>query len=311
MERSMELRHIRHFLAVVETGSFAGAARSLGLSQQALSASIGNLEKELSVELFHRTGMQTVLTSYGNVLLKHAQLLDGEADRAITALRQYREADVGEIRIGVGESFAGHIAPLAIDRLLKRSPQITVWITENYSQFLLEQLLEAKLDFVVGTQPAAWRQNSDLEQEFMFESSDVVFARASHPLAERKKLKIADLQGFPWIIGPNMPETYEVVCSAFLEKGLQPPKHFIYSDAIATGLGLMMRNDYLHFSTPDLLDFAVVCGLVVKLKIEKPHRIRRACIWFRKNGILSPAAALLLDEMRAASIEIRAAQKTQ
>jgi DNA-binding transcriptional LysR family regulator len=301
----VELRHIRHFLAVVETGSFAGAARRLGLSQQALSASIGNLEKELSVELFHRTGMQTVPTAYGNLLLKHAQLLDGEADRALTALRQYREADVGEVRIGVGESFAGHIAPLAINRLLKRSPQITVWITENYTQFLLDQLQEGKLDFVAGTQPAGWRETPDLEQEYMFETRDVVFARAAHPLAGRKKLKIADFQGFAWIIGRNVPETYEAVCSAFLEKGLPPPKHFIYSDAIATGIGLMMLNDYLHFAAPDLLDFAVDSGLVVKLEIERPQRVRRASIWFRKNGIMSPAAAALLNEIRTATIELK------
>ena len=299
----MELRHIRHFLAVVETGSFAGAARRLGLSQQALSASIGNLEKELSVELFHRAGVQTVPTSYGNVLLKHAQLLDGEADRAINALRQYREADVGEIRIGIGEGFAGQIAPVAIDRLLGRSPEITIWITENYTQSLLEQLLEGKLDFVAGTQPAAWRESSDLVQEFIFETRDVVFARSSHPLAGRKRLKIGDLQGYTWIIGPHMPDTYGAVCSAFLEKDLPPPRRFVYCDAIASGLGLMLLNNYLHFATPDLLDFAVTSKLVVKLEIEKPQRLRRASIWFRKHGILSPAATALLEEVRTVSLE--------
>jgi DNA-binding transcriptional LysR family regulator len=299
----MELRHIRHFLAVVETGSFAGAARRLGLSQQALSASIGNLEKELAVELFHRTGTHTAPTSYGKVLLKHAQLLDGEADRAVTAVRQFREAEIGEVRIGVGAGFAGHVAPLAIDRLLGKTPEITVWITEAYTHLLLEQLMEGKLDFVAGTQPTGWRDDPDLEQEFVFETRDAVFARISHPLARRGKLKIADLQGYTWIIGPNMAETYDAVCSAFLAHSLPPPKRFIYSDAVATGIGLMMRNDYLHFSTPDLLDFAVASGSIVKLAIDTPQRSRRASIWVRRHRVLSPAAAALLDEIRVAAGE--------
>jgi DNA-binding transcriptional LysR family regulator len=61
----VELRHLRHFVAVAEQLHFARAAERLGMEQSLLSQSIRNLEGELRIRLFHRTFRKTTLTSAG------------------------------------------------------------------------------------------------------------------------------------------------------------------------------------------------------------------------------------------------------
>ena len=70
----MELRQLKRFLAVYDQGSLVLAAKSLGLTQQALSASLANLEEELGVRLFSRSpGGVTRPTDYGETLVRHAR----------------------------------------------------------------------------------------------------------------------------------------------------------------------------------------------------------------------------------------------
>ncbi len=70
-----DLRRLRHFVAVAETGSFTSAAATLHLSQQALSSSVQQLEKELAATLFVRVGRRVALTRAGELLLEEGRTL--------------------------------------------------------------------------------------------------------------------------------------------------------------------------------------------------------------------------------------------
>ncbi|MFF3121871.1 LysR family transcriptional regulator [Streptomyces sp. NPDC057908] len=69
----MEIRQLRHFMAVVTHGSFTAAARAELIVQSALSTSVRNLERELGAELFDRTGRRVILTEAGRALLPSAR----------------------------------------------------------------------------------------------------------------------------------------------------------------------------------------------------------------------------------------------
>jgi hypothetical protein len=98
----MELRQLRHLIAVVEHGSFSRAAEAVHLTQPALSRSIQALESEVGAAVLERNRGAIVPTDIGHLLLTHARLLDTvtrdlERDIALT-----RGLELGELRIGVG-----------------------------------------------------------------------------------------------------------------------------------------------------------------------------------------------------------------
>jgi DNA-binding transcriptional LysR family regulator len=78
------------FMAIVETGSFSGAARKLNRAQSAVSYAIANLERLLEIELFDRTGRKPELTEAGRAVLEDARAVSGSVDKLLARARQIR-----------------------------------------------------------------------------------------------------------------------------------------------------------------------------------------------------------------------------
>src|SRR5216684_2969091 len=85
----MELRHLRYFVAIAETGSVTVAAeRRLHISQPSLSRQIRDLEEEIGVKLFTRSARGIELTVSGRAFLNHARLALSQVDTATEAARR-------------------------------------------------------------------------------------------------------------------------------------------------------------------------------------------------------------------------------
>lgn len=96
----MEIRQLRHFMAVITHGSFTAAARAELIVQSALSTSVRNLERELGADLFERTGRRVVLTEAGRALLPSARTVLAGTDAAREAVAAVSGLATGRVRIG-------------------------------------------------------------------------------------------------------------------------------------------------------------------------------------------------------------------
>ena len=104
----MELRHLRHFVAVAEELHFARAAERLGMEQSPLSHSIRTLEAELSVRLFQRTTRRTWLTRAGTRLYSEAKRILTDIDVTTSSLRAEGNQSL-LVRLALGEDLAGEL----------------------------------------------------------------------------------------------------------------------------------------------------------------------------------------------------------
>src|SRR5882672_12786921 len=107
---TVELRHLRYFVAVAETQNVLRAAtQKLHVSQPAVSRQIRDLEEELGVQLFERTGKSVRLTVAGSVFLKEARAILERTDQAVRNVRDFAQAGETELHVGYAPTVSGHI----------------------------------------------------------------------------------------------------------------------------------------------------------------------------------------------------------
>lgn len=176
-----------YFTVVARTENFSKAARSLFISQTALSKTIAALEKELGVQLFERSGSNIKLSAAGRAYLPHAQ-------RAADAYEQGRRLlsesahDQGVLRMGLpspNDSFIGIIAEFN-----RRFPEAQVRVYSN--QISAEDFQDSKLDMIVLPEDEV----GELEHVRIAVGHGLyAVMRADHPLSRNRILDISDLAG--------------------------------------------------------------------------------------------------------------------
>jgi DNA-binding transcriptional LysR family regulator len=303
----MELRQLARFLAVIEHGSLAAAARKLGLTQQALSASLATLEESLGVRLFDRTpGGVTRPTACGAALVRHARSQLAGAERARDELRSLAAGRAGTVTIGIGESFAGDVIAGAVTAFRTERPEIRVNLIEGYSEALRHRLYDGEFDFIAAG-VSAYELMNGFQREMIYSADDVVVVRPEHPLARRRRLKLADLQGYPWLVPYSRATDLNVIVEAFVAEDLEPPRAIVGSDAYRIGMHLLLASDLLVMVSPALIgpELRRSPPTLRTLPIDRPTVRRNASLVYPSERPMSMPARLLLDAIRARVAERR------
>jgi len=296
----MEHRQLERFLAVIEFGSLAAAARQLHLTQQALSASLANLEQDLGVRLFDRSpGGITQPTAHGAALIRHARAQLAGAERARQELISLSDGKTGTVTVGLGESFAGDIIAEAVLRFRESRPGIRVNLIEGYSEKLRHRLYDGEFDFIAAG-VSAYELAEGFTREVIYSTNDVIAARPQHPLASRRNLQLEDLEGHAWLVPYSRPADLDVIVEAFVAENLEPPRHIVGSDAYRIGMQLLLSSDLLIMVSPALIapELGRRPAALKVLKVDKPTVQRNASLIYPANRPLTPPAALLLEEVR-------------
>jgi DNA-binding transcriptional LysR family regulator len=145
----LDLKQLRHVLALDRYRSFARAAEAVGLTQPALSRSIQALEKEVGARLFDRTRARVEPTAVGVRLIELAQPLVTQVDLAARELQQMVGLDGGLLRIGAGPFAAEVSVGTAVGRLARRHPAILVDVSVGDWPELYRRVLNGELDVAV------------------------------------------------------------------------------------------------------------------------------------------------------------------
>ncbi|HYE65814.1 MAG TPA: LysR family transcriptional regulator, partial [Pyrinomonadaceae bacterium] len=113
----MEIRQLRAFVAVVETGTFTSGAQRVYLTQAAISMQIRQMEAELGVRLLIRAPRRVLLTEAGEVLLERARRILREHDAALAEMAELAGAEHGRLRVG---SASAMVSTGPLPEILKR-----------------------------------------------------------------------------------------------------------------------------------------------------------------------------------------------
>lgn len=215
----MELRQLRHFLAVGEAGSITAAAKILRLTQPALSRQIKALEDSLDTPLLERGAHSISLTPAGEVLMTEARKLVGFSEAMI---EKVKSSALGEpLRVGYAPSLAGGFLSLAIERFTQIHPRVRVSLFDWSSAEMRTGLKAGKLDLIVAapcvgvTEPIRWVPLRDYGWRLVMP--------ANHPLGKKKRISAGDLAGQRLLLydREHYPDYWDRVTSFFREHHLQ------------------------------------------------------------------------------------------
>ncbi|MGO4501482.1 MULTISPECIES: LysR substrate-binding domain-containing protein [unclassified Dyella] len=210
----MELRHLRYFVAIAETGSLTVAAeKKLFTSQPSLSRQIKDLEDQVGTPLLNRSARGVTLTEAGKAFLDHARLALHQVDAAVEAAR--RAAQPAKQRFSLGFLTGQEMTWLPeVMRVLRAElPNIEVIVSSDYSPDLGEAVARGRLDV------AFMRAEPELELTYRRVAKEplVALMPSDHALTARASVRAKDLVGLPFIAMASKAKVLRAVIDQYLE----------------------------------------------------------------------------------------------
>lgn len=188
----MELRHLRHFIAVAEELHFARAAERLGMEQSPLSHSIRNLEAELKVSLFHRTTRRTWLTRVGSRFYAEAKRILRDIDAATASLRDEDGEKPDRLRLALGEDLAAESFTRFLFELEHHRPPLAVEVREVSHADAVRFVRDGGSDLVLTLDG---HEADGLRQVRAWGEPLMLVVPIGHAFGERDRVSLAEIAG--------------------------------------------------------------------------------------------------------------------
>src|SRR5215468_3970283 len=236
---------IRSLTAIVENGSFAQAARALGISQATLSRAARDLERDLRKPLYHRTGSGIAATPAAAEFARRLKLAVREIEWGIEELDSAKGGLRGQIVIGAMQLAGSFLLASVLNEFISTHPHANVRISNGSSGAMLSSLRAGDVDFVIGLlrDPVP----EDLIEESLAEAPYVVAARHGHPLFSKRKVTLDDLAAYDWVVGT--PGAHRRLCFDTLFTSRSTPRARIETSSLPTIRLVLARSDCLTLLT--------------------------------------------------------------
>lgn len=228
----MELRQLRYFVRIIETGSMGSAAQDLDIGVSALSQQMSRLENELAIRLLQRTSRGVTPTNAGLAFYSQAQLALRHADDAILAAREARLS--GHVSVGMAPSTASILGIPFIHAMQENYADVRLHVVESLSGNLERMINTRQIDLAIVFQKdkiLRWNARPILEEQlFLIGSHALLAALPDNPITPEQ------LAGIPLIMpsqGHGLRGRLDAVCQ----------EHALNVEIVAEidGLALLMR----------------------------------------------------------------------
>jgi LysR family hca operon transcriptional activator len=233
----MELRHLRYFVAVAETGSLTVAAEQrLHTSQPSLSRQIRDLEEEVGAQLLTRNARGIELTPAGRAFLDHARSVLSQVEAAGEAARRVAHPAKPCFAMGFLTGHEWTWMPEALRILREELPNIDVMISSQYSPRLAKALLKGNVD-------AAFLRREkgvpELAYRVLVKEPLVVILPSDHRLAALKAISPGDLVGETFVTVSDTAPVLRVVIDNYLKRSGANIRPAHEADHLAMGMSLI------------------------------------------------------------------------
>ncbi len=214
----MEIRQLRAFVAIAETGTFTAGALRVHVTQAAISMQIRQLESEIGARVFVRGPRHVILTEAGEQLLRRARHILREHDAAVDEIAELAGAERGRLRIGSASAMVlTEQLPAILKDLRRQHPAAEISVASGTSEVLVDQILAGEVDIAFVSLPVDMR---GIKTERLSEDQLVAIASPQHRLAKQKTVSAYTLAGERLILGERGGNTRRLIDQFFAQAGV-------------------------------------------------------------------------------------------
>lgn len=214
----MEIRQVRYFVMVAQTGSFSQAAKELFISQSTLSQQIQQLENEVGVKLLERNTRKVTLSEYGQEFLPYAKNLIYDAEACLGSIMDVRNMATGKLVIGVTYTFSSVMVDV-LKEFIRDYPGIRLSIRTALMEELMDMLERNEIDLALSYDPG--HKYDNIESTELFRSGICVIARDTHPLAQKVSISLEELSRLKLALPVSGMQARDKFDSVLAEKGIK------------------------------------------------------------------------------------------
>jgi DNA-binding transcriptional LysR family regulator len=285
----MEMRTLRAFVEVVRQGGFSRAAKTVFVTQSAVSKAVKQLEEELGLQLLDRIGQSFKMTAAGEIVYRRAVTILAQGDDLRTELEELRGLKGGVLRLGVPLIGSNTLFAHWFADYRSRYPEVELRLVERGSKRLEELLLAGELDLAATLLPVS----DEFEwQEVWREPIDLLLA-ADHPLAAGERLSFEALEELPFILyGPGF-ALNPIILEACRESGFTPKvvAHSSQVDFIIELVAAKLGGALL----PRMIIEQRPHPMTKRVEIDRPAIYWHMALAWRRGGYLCHAAKAWLE----------------
>ena len=292
MSDSIEIRHLRYFLAVAETENFTRAAERLQISQPSISQQITQLERALRTPLFRRVGKRVFLTEAGTAFRKSAEIVLRKLDDACNSVSDIAGLLSGRVDVGVIPALHFAWIPQLLGEIAKKHPGLTVGVQELASSGVETEIEAGRLDLGFGLMT---RKSPNIRYEKLVSQPFSLIVAGPSKFADRKTIELSELEGERLVL---LPDSFDMRRAAdlVLSQARVHPRVAFEIDSIDAVL-----SSVVHAGVPTVLPAIVLRGRAMPgLRAipfaGKTRQMEFGILWPGSNhsdpAILAVAAAL-------------------
>ena len=279
------IRQIEAFIAINERGSFAAAAQQLGLTPQAVSQLVAELENVLGFRVFDRTTRQVALSSAGQDFLPAAMALLSHIAAADRAADDIRNRMTGAIRVGAPQVLASTALPAAIRAYQAGRPKVSIRVRDLPVHELEAAVAAGDVDLAIGPDRPVAR---DVHRKELFDTLWVLWCARTHPFANKQGLRWQDLHDIPLVAaGRDHEHSVTQMRPDEFDGALSSPLEIVENTSTALGIAAQGLAATL---TPAYVGVLAPAYDLVMKRVGDPEVLRKVCLYWSSARALSPAA---------------------
>jgi DNA-binding transcriptional LysR family regulator len=287
---------IRSLLSTAERGSFAAAARALGISDESLNRAAHDLQRLLPQPVFQRTAQGLSTTPAGTELARRLQLALCEIELAAEELEVARGVSGGRITVGTLPLAGSFLLARAIDDLVRAVPNAHVNVIESGYRMLIAQLRSGALDTVLAPMRYPDAKFGVIEEP-LFADPYLVVVRKSHPLTRNRRIRLHDLALYDWVIAP--PEAPRLMAFESLFAGSRrKPRTSVQTSSMGIIRALLAESDRVTLLNRYEALSEKKMGILTTLHYKLPSIARNVQVTTRRNWLPTPLQSRFIDLLR-------------